>query len=297
MKRTRLAVIGLGTLGRRWCEAIAVTPGFELAGVVRREPQSPGAWLHAPVVAHVSELPAIDAALVCVPVDAVEAVASALLQARIPIVECARLHGEAFVAQKAALHRVAAHHRVAAVVGAGCDPGALSLIRSQFALFVPHGHSETSLRTGSALHHSLAARVPGVRDALETERATANGATQRYLYVELDPGADAAAVTTALASDPLHLDGETLVFPVADLAELEDHNRGVLIERHAASGALDHTQLLFEARYDEARLAARMMLAASRALPGLPTGAHSLLDVPPAALWGEARLAAEKEWL
>lgn len=274
-----------------------MTPGFELVGVVRRPGGLSEPGLKVPVVSHVSELPPIDAALVCVPVDATEAVASALLQARVPIVECARLHGEAFVAQKTALQRVAAHHRVAAVVGAGCDPGALSLIRSQFALFVPHGHSDTQLHTGSALHHSLAARVPGVRNALETERVDADGVKRRYLYVELAHDADAAAVEAALANDPLFLDGETLVFPVADLAELEEHNRGVLLQRHAASAALDHTQLLFEARYDEARLAARIMLAAARALPTLPPGAHSLLDVPPAALWGEARLAAEKEWI
>jgi len=32
-------------------------------------------------------------------------------------------------------------------------------------------------------------------------------------------------------------------------------------------------------------------------LPFLQAGAYSLLDLPPGALWGEQRPAAEKEWL
>jgi hypothetical protein len=39
------------------------------------------------------------------------------------------------------------------------------------------------------------------------------------------------------------------------------------------------------------------MLAATRALPSLPTGAHSMLDLPPAALWGERGASAEREWM
>ncbi|HJX57710.1 MAG TPA: diaminopimelate dehydrogenase, partial [Thiobacillus sp.] len=58
-----------------------------------------------------------------------------------------------------------------------------------------------------------------------------------------------------------------------------------------------HATFLLEARYDEAGLAARMMLAAARALPFLQAGAYSLLDLPPGTLWGEQRPAAEKEWI
>jgi diaminopimelate dehydrogenase len=70
-----------------------------------------------------------------------------------------------------------------------------------------------------------------------------------------------------------------------------------VLERRAAAGETGHAALLLEARYDEAGIAARMMLAAVRALPGLPAGAHSLLDLPQGALWGESRTAAEKEWI
>lgn len=298
MKKTRLAIIGLGNVGRLCAEAIVADPTRVLAGVVRRPGSPPAAWLKAPAVTHISELSEVDAALVCVPLDAVMGVAKDLLQSRIPVVECARLHGEAFLAHKSEIHRAALHRKVPAVVGAGCDPGALSLFRSQFALLAPGGHTETSLHTGSSLHHTLAAAgIKGVRNALATEHRSMGGALQRYVYVELEPSADADEVEVAIVNDPLFLDEQTLVFPVPSIAALEETNHGMMLERHAAAGETSHASFLLEARYDEAGLAARMMLAAARALPFLQAGAYSLLDLPLGALWGEQRPAAEKEWI
>lgn len=298
MKKKRLAIVGLGKLGRKCVEAVVSDAALELAGVVRRPESSPASWLKAPAVTHVSELHEVDAALVCVPLDAVLGTATGLLQARIPVVECARLHGEAFFGHKSEIHRVALHHRVPAVVGAGCDPGALSLFRSQFALLAPRGHTDTRLHTGTSLHHTLAAaNIKGVKQALATELESREGARQRYVYVELEPSADAAAVKDALVNDPLFLDEETLVFPVPSIAALEETDRGVQLERHAATGEPSHAAFLLEARYDEAGLAARMMVTAARALPSLQPGAYTLLDLPPGALWGELRPAAEKEWM
>jgi len=298
MKKTRLAIIGSGRLGRKCVEAIVSDPASELAGVVRRPESAPAAWLKAPAVTHISELDQVNAALVCVPVDAVMGIAQALLQSRIPVVECARLHGDAFLDHKSEIHRAALNHKVPAIVGAGCDPGALSLFRSQFALLAPRGHTETRLHTGTSLHHTLAAAgIKGVRKALATELPTGDGSLQRYVYVELEPSADAAEVENAVVNDPLFLDEQTLVFAVPSIAALEETNRGVMLERHAATGEAGHASLLLEARYDEAGLAARMMLAAARALPFLRAGAYSLLDLPPGTLWGEQRPVAEKEWM
>ena len=298
MKKIRLAIIGLGRLGRKCAETIAADQTSELAGVVRRPESATEPWLKAPVVTHVSELDNVDAALICVPANAVMGVAQGLLQSRIPVVECARLHGESFLGHKAEIHRDALRHKVPAIVGAGCDPGALSLFRSQFALLAPRGHTETSLHTGTSLHHTLAAAgIKGVKQALATERLAQTDTPQRYVYVELEPSADAAEVENALVNDPLFRDEETLVFPVPSIAALEETNRGVVLERRAAAGEASHASFLLEARYDEAGLAARMMLAAARALPSLQPGAYSLLDLPPGALWGEQRPTAEKEWM
>jgi len=298
MKKIRIAIIGLGRLGRKCVEAIVSDQSTELAGVVRRPESTPAPWLKAPAVTHISELNQVDAALICVPVDVVMGIAQGLLQGRIPLVECARLHGDAFFGHKTEIHRAALRHKVPAIVGAGCDPGALSLFRSQFALLAPRGHTETSLHTGTSLHHTLAATgIQGVRKALATECTSVGGALQRYVYVELEPSADAAAVEDAIVNDPLFLDEQTQVFTVPSIAALEETNHGVTLERRAAPQDVSHASWLLEARYDEAGLAARMMLAAVRSLPLLKAGAYSLLDLPPGALWGEQRPVAEKEWI
>ncbi|MNZ60501.1 Meso-diaminopimelate D-dehydrogenase [compost metagenome] len=298
MKKRQIAVIGLGNLGRKCAEALLADASLTLAGVVRRNP-APVDWLKdIPVVSHVSELKEVDVALLCVPADMTRGTAQEILQRRTPIVECARLHGEAFVAHYAEMQRMAHLYKATAIVGAGGDPGILSLLRSQFALLIPHGHTQSSLHTGTSLHHTLAAEgVEGVRKALATELKTPQGTIQRYVYVELQDGADAAAVEDAISRDPLFLDEETLVFPVENLAALEETNRGVSLERHAAAGDASHAALLLEARFNEAELAARMMLAAARALPLLQHGAWSLFDIPPRLLWGQPGSGAEQEWM
>ena len=101
----------------------------------------------------------------------------------------------------------------------------------------------------------------------------------------------------AIRADPLFLGDETLVFPVENIAALEQEGRGVLLERRGAPGRLGHQQLLLEARFDESVLTAHMMLAAARSLPQLKPGAHSLLDLPLSSLWGEQHKKAEREWL
>lgn len=297
MRKRRIAVIGLGRLGSRCAAALRGDERLALAGVVRRSP-APLDWLgDVPVVGHIGELDDIEAALLCLPVEQVVGVARDLLQRRIPLVECARLHGEAFAAHKAEMQRMAALYRCAAVLGAGADPGVLSLWRSQLALLLPHGHTSVARHTGSSLHHSLAAEgIAGVRQALASELRSPAGALQRYVYVELESGTDGAAVERAIRSDPLYLDAPTLVFAVDSVADLEAA-RGVLLERHAGTRDASHAALLVEARFDEYELACRAMLAGARALPGLRHGAYSLLDLPLRELWGELGEQAEREWL
>ena len=137
MKKIRLAIIGLWSVGRQCAEAIFADQATALAGIVRRTITSPGFGRKIPVVTHINELKEVDAALICVPPDVLIGIAKGLLQSRIPIVECARLHGDAFLRHKSEIHRVALLHKMPAVVGAGYDPGALLLFRSYFALMAP----------------------------------------------------------------------------------------------------------------------------------------------------------------
>jgi diaminopimelate dehydrogenase len=173
-----------------------------------------------------------------------------------------------------------------------------SLFRGLFTLLTPKGETKAHDRPGVSLHHSLTARaIDGVADALCTETRRADGAPQRYLYIELDPGADPGSVEQAIRGEPLFLDEETLTFPVDSLQTLEDEGHGLVMERWGSSGPTGHQLLLLEARFDRNAFAAQAMLAAARALPALPRGAHTLFDIPPGALWGQVRAQEAARWL
>jgi diaminopimelate dehydrogenase len=301
MKPLSLAVVGFGKVGKVCVEALLDSKDLVLAAVVRRPgslAQSlPEAFRKIPVVSHVAQVQTVEAALLCVPSFQVLDAAHECLQHGVPIVESSVLHSEAFQAHREAIHRLALRHKVPAIVGAGWDPGALSLFRSLFALLAPEGYTETSHRVGVSLHHTAMARqIAGVKEALCTEQRATNGRRQRYVYVELEQGIDAARVMGAIRADPLFLGEETLVFPVESVAALEQEGRGVLLERRGAPGRLGHQQFLLEARYDESLLTAHMMIAAARSLPQLKPGAHSFLDLRLSSLWGEQHKKAEQEW-
>lgn len=279
MTKLRVAVIGLGRLGLACAEALVDESELALAGVVRQPgaPAAlPGRLQLFPVAAHVRELDAVGAALVCVPAHAVLGVARELLQARISVVECACFEGQALQAHHAALDEAAGNHRVAAVVGAGWDPGVLPLLRNAFEMLIPRGHTVFHRHPGLHLHHSAAvAGIRGVKGALAGEYRGDEGASQHYVYVELERGADFAQVQAAIAADPLFAGEVIQVFQVADLSELEqDDGSGVVLDRrgHAAQGP--HQSLLLEARFDATAFSARVMLDAARKLPGLRRGAH-----------------------
>jgi hypothetical protein len=162
MKPLRLAVVGYGRVGKACGEAILDNEDLVLAAVVRRldslAQSLPEAFRKIPVVPHVAQVQTVEAALLCVPLTQVLDAAHECLQHGIPIVESSVLHGEAFQAHRNAIHRLAIRHKVPAIVGAGWDPGALSIFRSLFALLAPEGDTEISHRVGVSLHHTAMAR-------------------------------------------------------------------------------------------------------------------------------------------
>lgn len=279
MTKLQVAVIGLGRLGLACAEGLIDESELALAGVVRQPgaPAAlPGRLQRFPVASHVSELEGVRAALVCVPAYAVLGVARELLQARIPVVECACFEGKALEAHHAALDEAADNHRVAAVVGAGWDPGVLPLLRSAFEMLIPHGQTVFHRHPGLSLHHTAAvAGIRGVKGALVGEYRGDNGASQHYVYVELERDAELAQVQAAIAADPLFAGEVTQVFQVAHLSELEgEDGLGVVLDRRGNATHGPHQSLLLEARFDLTVFSARVMLDAARKLPRLRRGAH-----------------------
>jgi diaminopimelate dehydrogenase len=160
------------------------------------------------------------------------------------------------------------------IVGAGWDPGMLPLLRHAFEILIPRGETAVTDRPGISLHHTEAARnVPGIRGALVAERGGPEGRVTRYVYAELERGADPDFVRSTLAADPLFAGEETLLFPVASIAAMEE-GHGVLVERRGTARAGAHQNLLLEGRFDVPTFAARVMLDGARRLAHLGPGAH-----------------------
>lgn len=275
MRRLRLAVVGYGKLGRACAAALHGAQDLQLAGiVVRAGAGAADISPHVPVVEHVRLLAGIDAALVCVPSAQSTGVAADLLQQRTGIVECAALEDPALHAHYEALAIAARHHHAVAVLGAGWNPGVLPLLERTFELLIPHGHTDTDDRPGTTLHHTSTAAMPGARAAVACERRSADGASQRYVYVELERGASVAEIERAIAADPVYAGVQTFVFAVPDVGELEAASSGLLLQRHGSAASGAHDSVLLEARYDVHRFAAQVMLDGARAFLHLKAGAH-----------------------
>ncbi|UCE30463.1 MAG: hypothetical protein JSW68_10355 [Burkholderiales bacterium] len=280
--RRLLAIVGFGRLGRACAAEVVASTDFALAGVVCRPGAAaklPAPFARLPVVEHVRDLGPVLAALLCVPpADSTDA-ACELLEAGVPVVECARLEGRALAEHYAAIAAACARHRVPAVVGAGWDPGLLQMLQRLFEFLVPQGRTSLRDRPGAALHHTEAARnVEGVADALVTELRGPDGRTGRYVYVELAPGASVAAIEAAFRADPLFAGESTQVFAVDSVAMLEAEGHGVLLERRGTADSGAHQNLLLEGRFDRAALAARTMLDGVRRLGGPAPGMRQYAD-------------------
>lgn len=287
MAKLNIAVIGFGRVGRACALALRNADDLALAGVVRR-PTSP-MKLHdplgnVPVVAHVRDLKRVDVALVGVLTEAVPGVARELLQARIPVVECAVFEGHALDMHYDAIGDAARHHGVPAIVGAGWDPGILPLFERAFTTLVPDGHTRRTNRPGASLHHTEAVEsIKGVKGALATETRDTQGQLTRYVYVELAKGKEGtslAAVEAALTADPLFVGEQTCVFEVESIAALEEEGRGILLERTGTERTGAHATLLLEGRFDVPTFTARVMVDAAKRIPSLKPGAHRY------SLWG-----------
>jgi diaminopimelate dehydrogenase len=280
MKRQQVAVVGLGRLGRACALALADHGELALAGMVVPRPPArealPARLQRFPVATHVRDLPPPDVALVCVPTEAVAPVARELLQARIPVVECASLEGHALAEHYALFDDMTRTYKAKAMVGSGWDPGLLPAFRRAFEVLIPRGRDTLGRHPGVSLHHSTAvAHLPGIKDALVGEYRGEGGALQRYVYVELHKGVDVERVRAAIVADPLFAGEATQVFAVDSLAEVEgEAGQGLVLERLAVASAGIHASLMLEARFDPTAFAAQVMLDAARRLAALGQGAH-----------------------
>jgi diaminopimelate dehydrogenase len=144
--RRRLAVLGLGRLGRACANAILEADDLVLSGIIRRaetlRQPLPAAIADIPVVAHPGELSGLDAVLICLPAERVLEAAKDLLQHHTPIVEAAILAPDRREIHWQEIDRKALRRDVPAVVGAGWDPGLRASFESLLTISCPRGSTK-----------------------------------------------------------------------------------------------------------------------------------------------------------
>ena len=123
MKKIRAAIVGYGNIGKYVLEALEAAPDFEVAGVVRRNPNDiPDELKGYAVTDTITKLDKVDVAVLATPTRSVETYAKEILSLGINTVDSFDIHG-GIVDLRRSLDAVAKAHNTVAVISAGWDPG------------------------------------------------------------------------------------------------------------------------------------------------------------------------------
>lgn len=283
--RKRIAIVGLGNVGKAALEAVLLAEDMDLAGVVRRSGAPIPGRTAIPVADSVEGLGEVDGAILCGPTRAVGDQAVQLLERGICTVDSFDIHGASLVEHRARLDRAARAGSAAAVISAGWDPGTNSVIRTLLQAMAPQGKTHTTFGPGMSMGHTVAARaIPGVRDAVSMTLPAGPGQHRRKVFVELEDGADPRAVERAVIEDPYFSRDETDVVFVERAADRIDPSHGVRIEREGASGIAGGQRFAYAMRIDNPALTGQVMVGAMRAALRQGPGCYTLLEVPPVDL-------------
>lgn len=281
MKKIRAAVVGYGNIGKFVLDALVSAPDFEVAGIVRRDPNHvPEELKQYSVVKHISELKDVDVAVLSAPTRMVEAYAIECLQAGINTVDSYDIHG-GIVDLRRSLDKVAKENNKVSIISAGWDPGTDSIIRSVMEFMAPKGITYTNFGPGMSMGHSVAAKaIDGVKDALSMTIPLGTGIHRRMVYIELKDGYDFAKVAATLKADDYFAHDETHVKQVDSVDALKDMGHGVHMIRKGVSGITQNQLLEFDMKINNPALTAQVLVAAARAAMKQQAGAYTMIEVP-----------------
>ena len=294
MKKFRVAVVGYGNIGHYVLDALREAPDFELAGVVRRDPSRVPAELgNIPVVADIAALSGVDVAILCTPSRKVEEYASRILAQGINTVDSFDIHTD-IPGVYERLGKIAEAHGKVSVLSAGWDPGSDSVVRALLEACAPKGITYTNFGPGMSMGHTVAVKaVPGVKAALSMTIPVGTGIHRRMVYVELEEGADFAAVADAIKTDPYFAHDETHVRQVESVDALKDMGHGVNLTRKGVSGRTQNQLFEFNMRINNPALTAQILVGAARAAMRQRPGCYTLIEIPVVDLLPGER----KEWV
>ena len=247
MKKIRAAIVGYGNIGHAALEALLEAPDFEVAGIVRRNPEDragiPG---EIAVVGSINDLENVDVAILAGPTRSIEAQAKEILAAGINTVDSFDIHGQ-IPALRKSLGEVAKEHGKVSVISSGWDPGSDSVVRTLMEAIAPKGITYTNFGPGRSMGHTVAVKaIEGVKDALSMTIPVGTGIHRRMVYVELLPGYELEKVAAAIKADPYFSSDETHVMQVDSVDALNDVGHGVNLVRKGVSGKTHNQMLEFD---------------------------------------------------
>lgn len=279
MKKNRAAIVGYGNIGQYVLDAILSSPDFEVAGIVRRDPNNvPDELKKYPVVKTIKELKDVEVAILCTPTRSVEDYAKECLAAGINTVDSYDIHG-GIVALRKSLDAVAKANNTVSIISAGWDPGTDSMVRSMFEFMTPKGITYTNFGPGMSMGHTVAVKaIKGVKAALSMTIPVGTGIHRRMVYIEVEEGYKFADVAAAIKADDYFAHDETHVMQVECVDNLKDMGHGVNMVRKGVSGDTQNQLLDFNMKINNPALTAQVLVASARATLKQKPGAYTMID-------------------
>jgi len=282
MNKIRAAVVGYGNIGRYALEALEAASDFEVAGIVRRNPQDiPEPLRSYTVTDHLEKLTAVDVAILATPTRLVETYAKAALALGIRTVDSFDIHTQ-IADLRRTLDVEAKRHGAVSVVAAGWDPGSDSVVRTLMQAIVPEGITYTDFGPGMSMGHTVAVKaIDGVRSALSMTIPMGTSVHRRMVYVEIEDGYDFDTVADAIRRDDYFAHDETHVIRVESVDALKDVGHGVHLTRKGVSGMTHNQRISFDMQINNPALTGQILVAAARATMRLQPGAYTMIEIPP----------------
>ncbi len=270
----KIVIVGAGNVGVYAAKALRNCEDMQLCAFVRRKIFPVTDFPDVPVYKTVTQMPLKpDGALICLPSEIALPMEKSLLEAGIASVDAFDIHGE-IESVRRNIDESAKLGGVAAITGAGWDPGLDSVIRTLLQATFPKGETYTSFGPGMSMGHSAALRqIPGVEHGISVTLPLGRGKHKRKIYAVLKENALEHEVRAAILQNKYFEHDLCSVEFVKDISPYLDNAHGVKIERETAS---------FEMRINNPEITANLMVAAMRAAFLQKPGAYFMTEIPPA---------------
>lgn len=281
MKKIRAAIVGYGNIGRYVLEALEAAPDFEVAGVIRRNPNDVPAELKPfTVTDSITKLQDVDVAILATPTRKVEEYAKEILAMGINTVDSFDIH-TGIADLRRSLDSVAKAHNAVSVISAGWDPGSDSVVRALLEAMVPKGITYTNFGPGMSMGHTVAVKaIEGVKAALSMTIPLGTGVHRRMVYIEVKEGYDFKQVAAAIKADDYFAHDETHVMQVECVDNLLDMGHGVNLVRKGVSGKTQNQLVEFDMKINNPALTAQILVSVARASLKQQPGAYTMIELP-----------------